>query len=205
MHAKWTSSLAAIIVILALSGVSRADEIEAVQKRYAALRDFTATFTQETFQALAGKKVRFEGTVSYKKGTGVRMDVSVPERQILILKGSTVLVVLPDEGTSQVQDVPAEIASQNILGFFSGIASLEEFYTLQDLGESIVLVPKNGSGSITVRVDRDHLIRRIHLKDALGNTSDVSLDSYMFNRGLPEGLFRTEAAAHMGEGAKKRK
>lgn len=204
MAVRWKTEIA-ILVMVMLAGVCRASELGAVQKRYAAVRDFTASFSQETFQALAGKKVRFEGTVSYKKGAGVRMDVAEPERQIIILKGSTVLVVLPDEGTSQVQDVPAEIASQNILGFFSGMATLEEFYSVQELDDRIVLMPRNGTGSITVWVEKDHLIRRILLKDAMGNTSDVTLGSYRFNQGLTDGLFSTEAAMQPASDAKRRK
>jgi outer membrane lipoprotein-sorting protein len=150
-------------------------------------------FTQDTFQVIAGKTVHFEGEVSYRKGTGVRMDVTVPERQILILRGSTVLIVLPEQGTSQVQDVPPEIAAQNILGFFTGLSSIESSYSVQAVDDHLVLEPRKGTGTISVWADRDHLIRRILLKDAMGNTSDVRLSGYRFNRGLPASLFSTTA------------
>ena len=133
-------------------------ELIKVQKRYAKIQDFTALFKQQTFQIIANKTVHFEGKVSYKRNSGVRMDVSAPEKQILILKGQTVLVILPEEGTSQVQEIPNEIAAQNILGFFTGLNSIEEHYTVQTVGDHLVLMPKAGTGAISVWVDADNLI-----------------------------------------------
>jgi outer membrane lipoprotein-sorting protein len=199
MRGNWKNSLALIIAILSVTGLAQAAELAAIQKRYSAVQDFTATFTQETFQVIANKTVAFEGTVSYKKNAGVRMDVQTPERQILILKGSTVLVILPAQGTSQVQEVPKEIAAQNILGFFTGLASLEEYYTVQTVNDHLVLLPRAGSGSISVWTDKDTLIRRILLKDAMGNSSDIRLSAYRFNRGLPDTLFRQDETPSRGK------
>ena len=189
MHGSWKSNLIIGILITTLAGLAHAAELGRVQQRYAKLQDFTASFKQETFQVIANKTVVFEGKVSYKRGSGVRMDVSRPERQILILRGSTVLVILPDQGTSQVQEVPPEIASQNILGFFTGLASIDEFYTVQQTPDHLVLIPKNGTGSISVWVDGDNLIERILLKDAMGNTSDIHLSGYRFNTGISDRIF----------------
>lgn len=207
MHASSKSNLVFSILILALAipAMAPAAGLEAIQKRYGGVTDFKASFSQETFQALSGKTVHFEGVVSYKKGSGVRMDVMKPERQVIILKGSTVLVVLPDSGTSQVQDVPPEIAAQNILGFFSGLSSIEEFYSVQKFEDRIVLVPKNGTGSITVWVDKDNLIRRIGLRDAMGNSSDVTIQGYLFNQGIPDSAFGTNAASFEQAGKDKAK
>ncbi|HQI80005.1 MAG TPA: outer membrane lipoprotein carrier protein LolA [Deltaproteobacteria bacterium] len=199
MRGNWKNSLALIIVMLSAAGLAHAAELGAIQKRYSAVQDFTATFTQETFQMIANKTITFEGSVSYKKNAGVRMDVQAPERQILILKGSTVLVILPAQGTSQVQELPKEIAAQNILGFFTGLASLEEYYTVQTVNDHLVLLPKTGSGSISVWTDKDTLIRRILLKDAMGNSSDIRLSAYRFNRGLPDSLFRQDETPDQGK------
>jgi outer membrane lipoprotein-sorting protein len=51
-------------------------------------------------------------------------------------------------------------------------------------------MPKTGTGAISVWVDADNLISRILLKDALGNTSDISLSSYRFNKGISDNLFK---------------
>ena len=189
MHGNWKSSLIIGILIIASTGLAQAVELGRIQQRHAKLRDFTASFRQETFQVVANKTVLFEGRVSYKRGSGVRMDVTNPERQILILRGSTVLVILPDQGTSQVQEVPPEIAAQNILGFFTGLASIDDFYAVYQAPDHLVLTPKNGTGSISVWVDADSLIQRILLKDAMGNTSDIRLSEYRFNTGVSDDIF----------------
>ncbi|HPI91599.1 MAG TPA: outer membrane lipoprotein carrier protein LolA [Deltaproteobacteria bacterium] len=199
MHGSWRISLLAIVVIISLTGLAHAAELGRIQQRYAKIQDFTATFRQETFQVIANKTVVFEGKVTYKRGSGVRMDVTSPERQILILKGSTVLVILPDQGTSQVQDIPPEIAAQNILGFFTGLASIEDHYAVQKTADHLVLTPKAGTGSISVWVNEDSLIRRILLKDAMGNTSDIQLSGYRFNTGIGDALFNEKTEGTSGD------
>lgn len=201
MHVNWKNSikrLALVTVIFCLAGSAHAIELNRIQKRYASVQDFTAVFKQETFQVIANKTVRFDGKVSYKRGSGVRMDVSHPERQILILRGSMVLVILPDQGTSQVQEVPREIATQNILGFFTGLASIEDYYTVQKVEDHLLLLPKAGTGSISVWVDTDNLIQRILLKDAMGNTSDIHLNGYRFNVGINDSLFHEKINEQTG-------
>jgi outer membrane lipoprotein carrier protein len=198
MHMKWKNSLISIVLLLFLSGTAQGVELIKVQKRYAKIQDFTALFKQETFQVIANKTVHFDGKVSYKRNSGVRMDVTNPEKQILILKGQTVLVILPEEGTSQVQEIPNEIAAQNILGFFTGLNSIEEHYTVQTVGDHLVLMPKTGTGAISVWVNNDDLIERILLKDAMGNTSDITLSSYRFNKGLSDDLFKNPSGKAAG-------
>jgi outer membrane lipoprotein carrier protein len=198
MHMKWKNSLITVFLLLFLTGTAQGVELLKVQRRYAKIQDFTAVFKQETFQVIANKTVHFEGKVSYKRGSGVRMDVSAPEKQILILKGQTVLVILPEEGTSQVQEIPNEIAAQNILGFFTGLNSIEEHYTVQTVNDHLVLMPKTGTGSISAWVNDDNLIERILLKDALGNTSDITLSSYRFNKGIGDDLFKNPSGKATG-------
>ena len=198
MHMKWTNSLIFVFLLLFFTGTAQGVELIKVQKRYAKIQDFTALFKQETFQVIANKTVHFQGKVSYKRNSGVRMDVSAPEKQILILKGQTVLVILPEEGTSQVQEIPNEIAAQNILGFFTGLNSIEEHYTVQTVGDHLVLMPKTGTGAISVWVDADNLIARILLKDALGNTSDITMSSYRFNKGISDDLFKNPSGKATG-------
>jgi chaperone LolA len=195
---KWTNSLISVFLLIFLTGTAQGVELIKVQKRYAKIQDFTGLFTQETFQVIANKTVHFQGKVSYKRNSGVRMDVTAPEKQILILKGQTVLVILPEEGTSQVQEIPNEIAAQNILGFFTGLNSIEEHYTVQTVGDHLVLMPKTGTGAISVWVDADNLIARILLKDAMGNTSDIHLTGYRFNKGISDDLFKNPSGKTTG-------
>jgi len=195
MHMSWKSRLVIATTLVFIAATAQAIELKKVQQRYSKIQDFTAVFRQETFQVIANKMVQFEGKVSYKRNSGVRMDVATPQKQILILKGQTVLVILPEEGTSQVQEIPNEIAAQNILGFFTGLSSIEENYSVQTVGDHLLLIPKTGTGSISVWMNADNLVSRILLKDAMGNTSDITLKSYRFNQGLSDDLFKKSPGA----------
>jgi chaperone LolA len=193
MRVNWKSSIVAAAALLSIAGLAQAIELNRIQQRYSHIEDFVALFSQDTFQVIANKTVHFTGKVSYKRIVGVRMDVFTPQRQLLVLKGQTVLIILPEEGTTQVQEIPKEIAAQNILGFFSGLDSIEDHYTVQKSSETLILKPKEGTGSITVWVDKDNLITRILLKDATGNASDIVLSDYRTNRGLSDDLFRVNS------------
>jgi outer membrane lipoprotein-sorting protein len=164
-------------------------DVRAVQQRYARHKDFQASFSQQSFQVLVNKEITFTGSVAYKKPDRARMDVASPQRQIITLKGGTVTVTLPDEGTQAIQEVPKEIASQNILAFIAGLANIESDYTVKERQDHLVLTPKNGTGEINVWIDGDNLVRRVALTDAMGNRSDIRLSGYRFDVGLKDDLF----------------
>jgi outer membrane lipoprotein-sorting protein len=189
MNRKWTSSFFILCFFLGLEGSACAGILEDVQKQYMNYNDFIVTFSQDTHQNIIDKKIHFAGNVTYKRDAGVRMDVFTPQRQIIILKNHTVIIHLPDEGTTTSQEIPREIATQNILGFFSGLASIEEDYDVEDTGENLILHPKGGSGFISVWVDDAHHLIRILLKDATGNSSNILLSNYRFNVGINPEIF----------------
>jgi outer membrane lipoprotein-sorting protein len=192
MALKWKNSITLLILLLFAASPLYAENLKNIQQFYMNHQDFTVGFTQDTYQSLVDKDVRFIGTVSYKRDAGVRMDVYKPQRQIIILKGQTVVLHIPEEDTTTVQALPPEIASQNILGFFSGLESIGEGYQIQESPDALFLYPREGSGHITVWTNDNHSIKRILLKDATGNQSDIRLSNYQFNTGLSESLFHLE-------------
>ncbi len=192
MHRNWKSSLIVVSFLLSGAAAASAGTLEDVQNEYLKYPDFIVSFSQDTHQTIVDKKIHFTGTVSYKRDTGVRMDVYTPEKQVIILKGQTVIIHLPEKGTTTNQEIPREIATQNILGFFSGLADIDEDYDIEDAGENLVLHPKNGTGFISIWVDEDHHLSRILLKDATGNSSDIRLGDYRFNTGMKNDLFTIE-------------
>ncbi|HPJ92430.1 MAG TPA: outer membrane lipoprotein carrier protein LolA [Deltaproteobacteria bacterium] len=189
MLKKWKSSLIILAALLGLAVSASAGSLEDIQKEYMNFSDFIVNFSQDTHQTIVDKKIHFTGSVAYKRDIGVRMDVYTPQRQIIILKGQTVIIHLPDEKTTTQQEIPKEIATQNILGFFSGLASIETDYIVEDTGEYLVLYPKGGTGFISIWADDAHHLSRILLKDATGNSSDISLSDYRFNVGILDDVF----------------
>jgi outer membrane lipoprotein-sorting protein len=190
MLKRWKSSLIIPAVLLGLAVSASAGSLEDIQKEYMNYHDFVVDFSQDTHQTIVDKKIHFTGSVAYKRDTGVRMDVYTPQRQVIILKGQTVIIQLPEEKTTTQQEIPREIATQNILGFFSGLASIETDYVVEDTGEYLILYPKGGTGFISIWADGEHHLSRILLKDATGNSSDISLSNYQFNVGIPDDVFR---------------
>jgi chaperone LolA len=188
------NNLIIMFMVLILTGESFALDLKDVQKRYSEHKDFEATFSQHTFQALVNKEVDFTGKVSCKRPDCVRMDVYTPQRQIIILKGTHVTVSLPAEGTLAVQEIPKEIATQNILAFINGLTSLDKDYNVKQEKDHLVLTPKNGTGTINIWIDEDNLVKRIQVQDAIGNKSDIRLKQYTFNLGLKDDLFKLPLA-----------
>ncbi len=165
--------------------------IDDIQKRYSAYKDFDATFTQSTYQVILNKTIDFTGKVLFKRPDGVRMDVYKPQKQIIILKGNKLVVALPDEKTMAVEEVPKEIATQNLLSFIAGMSSLDKGYNVKQEKDHIVLNPKKGTGEISIWADENSIIRRVKLIDSMGNKSDIQLSGYRFNIGLNDNLFKT--------------
>ena len=192
MALKWKNSLIILIFAVCAASPLYAENLKNIQQFYKDYQDFTVNFTQNTFQSLVNKEIRFTGTVSYKRGVGVRMDVFKPQRQIIILKGQEVVIHIPEEDTTTVQALPPEMANQNILGFFSGLESIGDGYEVQESSDALFLYPRQGSGHITVWTDDSQDIKRILLKDATGNQSDIRLSNYRFDTGIPENLFHLE-------------
>ena len=189
MPRKWKNSILLLLAVMLPAGELAAVDVRAVQQRYARHQDFQASFSQQSFQVLVNREITFTGTVAYKKPDRARMDVSTPQRQIITLKGGTVTVTLPDEGTQAIQEVPKEIASQNILAFIAGLANIDQDYTVKQAEDHLVLTPKNGTGAINIWIDGDNLVKRVALTDAMGNRSDIRLKDYRFDVGLKDELF----------------
>jgi chaperone LolA len=191
MAKKWKNSLIVSVFILISGTAVFAAGIEDIQKKYSAYRDFDATFNQSTYQVILNKNVDFTGKILFKRPDGVRMDVYKPQKQIIILKGNKLVVALPDEKTMAVQEVPKEIATQNLLAFIAGISSLDKGYKIRKEKDHFVLTPKNGSGEITIWTDEESIIKRVKLVDSAGNRSDIRISDYRFNIGLKDNLFET--------------
>jgi chaperone LolA len=191
MTKKWMTSILVSAFILIFGAGAFAASVEDIQKRYSTYKDFDATFTQKTYQVILNKNIDFTGKVLFKKPDGVRMDVYIPQKQIIILKGNKLVVALPDEKTMAVQEVPKEIATQNLLSFIAGMSSLDKGYNVKQEKDHIVLNPKQGTGEISIWTDENSIIKRVKLTDSMGNKSDIQLSDYRFNIGLNDNLFKT--------------
>ncbi|MEA2101224.1 MAG: outer membrane lipoprotein carrier protein LolA [Thermodesulfobacteriota bacterium] len=185
----WKISLVVLGLLVLPGALVQADTLEDIQKAYLGHDGFTVKFDQDTYQTLVKKKIHFTGMVSYKRGCGVRMDVFTPERQLIIVKGSTLWINLIDQGTSSVQEIPEAFASRNVLSFFAGMNHLSTDYEIEPSGKGLVLHPKKGTGIIHIQVNDKHHITKLELKDATGNISTIHLHGYEFKADPDMDLF----------------
>ena len=177
-----------ISVLILVSTEADASLLETLQHRYAHYENFTVEFDQISYYHIMNKHINFKGKLYYKRPDLVRMDVYKPQRQVIIMEGTKVVIYLPEEKNIIVQDVPKELAYQNILAFFAGLASIEKVYDVKEKQGHIFLRPKRGKGSIEVSVHQD-LIKQIDVVDAVGNKSDIVLRNYKFDCGISKKLF----------------
>lgn len=68
MALKWKNSLIILIFAVCAASPLYAENLKNIQQFYKDYQDFTVNFTQNTFQSLVNKEIRFTGTVSYKRG-----------------------------------------------------------------------------------------------------------------------------------------
>lgn len=133
MPRKWKSSIILLLAVWLPAGELAAVDVHSVQQRYARHKDFQGVLHPAELSGPVNKEIIFNGSLYYKRPDRARMDVTSPQRQqIITLKGSSVTVTLFDEGTQAIQEVPREIASQNILAFIAGLGSIERDYSVQE-------------------------------------------------------------------------
>ncbi|MCD6570751.1 MAG: outer membrane lipoprotein carrier protein LolA [Deltaproteobacteria bacterium] len=176
-------------LVFIIPGYIHAFTLSNIQHKYASYKDFTVEFNQVTYQRLKEGEIHFEGKVLYKKPGHVRMDVYKPQRQIIILKENQISIYLPEEDELSIQEIPEEIASQNILAFMAGLDTIEKDYEVQIKDDHLLLTPKKGKGSIMVWVGSNYLINRIEATDFIGNHIKLELHNYLFDQGLSDEIF----------------
>src|SRR5262249_16796804 len=85
------SSLRALLAVLALA-LAAADApddvgktLDAVQKRYDAVKDMRAAFTQTSFAAALGKESEARGTVAVERPGKMRWEYAPPDGRVIVL------------------------------------------------------------------------------------------------------------------------
>ena len=116
---------AAIFFLLALPPTPRAetgpgsvdDVLSKVKEVYARHCCFKAGFNQVTVNVAMDLKDRFDGVIYVKKPGFIALDVELPEKQKVVLKGRSYTIYFPDEGTAARGEVPPEVDVEHFFIF----------------------------------------------------------------------------------------
>ena len=176
--------------------------LRCVQARYGALRDLTASFTQESRVASLGRDRTRAGRLFFQAPGRMRWEYDGPEPQLIVADGKQLWFYRPERRQVVVQAVDAAFTRQTPLLFLLGRGDFAAEFTWEERE----LAPGVG-GAVSIalrpRVEAPDLSRLVLeivggecrlagtiVEDAFGNVTHLVFSGERVNTGLDAGLFR---------------
>jgi outer membrane lipoprotein carrier protein len=186
-------------------GACAAAVAERVQRRYDAVRDLRARFTQRTASVALGSApgaaLESRGEVFFAKPGRMRWSYQEPEPSLVVSDGTTVWIHDPE--AREVQELPLgpEFLSGAAIQFLLGDGRLTDEFTIAARGcggaeVDLLLTPRRDSSyeRLELRADaKTGEIRSTVVVDVLGNRTEVELSDVRTNTRPAANLFRFEA------------
>ncbi|MGE4537661.1 MAG: outer membrane lipoprotein carrier protein LolA [Desulfovibrio sp.] len=214
----------AVCFVLATAATARAvDPTELagrIQKKYATINAFSASFTQAIRNAASGDTEHRSGSFFFKKPMLVRWETVKPEKELLIVGKDAVWDYFEEDKEAYRYAVKEIISSKTMLRFLTGKANLtEDFFVAAGKasdagpGQAVLdLAPREPEpGLVMARVWVDlatDMIARIFIQDFYANTNDLTLTGVAVNPKLADNLFTftppRDAKVHDNAPAKER-
>jgi outer membrane lipoprotein carrier protein len=195
----------AVCLVLATAATARAaDPTELagrIQKKYASISAFSASFTQAIRNAASGDTEHRSGSFYFKKPLLVRWETVKPEKELLVVGKDAVWDFFEEDKEAYRYAVKEIIGSKTMLRFLTGKANLtEDFFVAAGKasdagpGQAVLdLAPREPEpGLVMARVWVDlatDMIARIYIQDFYANTNDLTLANVAVNPKLAENLF----------------
>jgi outer membrane lipoprotein carrier protein len=201
--------MSALVTALLLTAAAAAAQIPdrppapdvafALQKKYDAIRDFTADFVQESEGGLLRKKQSERGVVQVKKPGKMRWDYKAPEPKVFVSDGTRIYLHVPADNQVMVSPVPEQDQATTAILFLVGKGNLTRDFTVTyaDGGsaETYVLklqprLPERDYDWLQIEVDRRTLqIRSLSAADNQGGRSAFRFSNFKENTGLSDKTF----------------
>jgi outer membrane lipoprotein carrier protein len=177
-----------------------AQEVAAsLQKKYDAIRDFTADFVQETEGGLLRKKQIERGVVQIKKPGKMRWDYKSPETKVFVSDGRRIYLHVPADNQVIVSQVPPEDQATTAVLFLVGKGNLTRDFTVTYADAPtpdtypLKLQPKTAETDydwLQIVIDRKTLqIRSLTAADREGGRSTFRFTNFKENVGLADKTF----------------
>ena len=183
-----------------------ADVVRKMQGVYSKQCCFRAQFDQLTVNVAMDLKDRFEGTIYVKSPGLIALEVAVPEKQKVVIRGRSYVIHFSEDGSVVHGEVPGELNIEHFFSFLANVGALEKNFTILyppkpvDAREKLIFLEltdrKNREGTyrIVVGVDMEiFTIRRAVIYDALGNYNRFDLSDIKFLDFLPDSRFQVRA------------
>jgi len=171
----------------------------ALQKKYDAIRDFTADFVHESQGGLLRKKASERGAVQVKKPGKMRWDYKSPEPKVFVSNGRKLYLHVPADNQVLVSPVPAADQATTAVLFLVGKGSVTRDFTITYVEggtpDTYVLklepkLPERDYDWLQLVVDRQTLqIRSLSAADAQGGRSTFHFSKFRQNVGLSDKTF----------------
>lgn len=172
----------------------------ALQKKYDAVRDFSADFVQNYEGGVLRKKLSERGTVQVKKPGKMRWDYTSPEPKVFVSDGSRIYLHVPADNQVMVSPVPKEDQATTAVLFLVGKGNLaRDFkvtFTEGDGPDTYALrldpkLPERDYDWLQLVVDRRTFqIRSLTAADKQGGRSTFLLSNFKENIGLSDKTFK---------------
>lgn len=171
----------------------------ALQKKYDAIRDFTADFVHESEGGLLRKKQTERGFVQVKKPGKMRWDYKAPEPKVFVSDGRRIYLHIPADNQVIVSPVPDQDQATTAVLFLVGKGNLTRDFTVSyaEAGgpDTYALrlqpkLPERDYDWLQIAVDRRTLqIRSLSAADSQGGRSSFQFSNFKENVGLSDKTF----------------
>jgi len=200
-------ALSAALVVLAAANGGAADPTapelaQALQRKYDAVKDFSADFVHTYQGGVLKKRLTERGTVLVKKPGKMRWDYTAPEKKQFVSDGAKIYFYIPADKQVIVSTVPPNAEATTPALFLAGKGRLTSEFTptfielpagLPAGSRALKLVPKSKQPDydwLVLAVDPATLaLRGLVTIDAQGGTSTFAFTNLKQNVGLADNQF----------------
>jgi outer membrane lipoprotein carrier protein len=191
-------------MVLLLTGQAQtlppAQEVAAaLQKKYDAIRDFTADFVHESQGGLLRKKQVERGVVQVKKPGKMRWDYKSPEQKLFLSDGHRIYLHVPADNQVIISPVPEQDQATTAVLFLVGKGNLTRDFNVSYVEgggpDTYALrlqpkLPERDYDWLQLVVDRRTLqIRSLTAADSQGGRSTFQFANFKENTGLSDKTF----------------
>ena len=198
-----SAALAALLVVDTRAADPTAAELaEALQRKYDAVKDFSADFVHTYQGGVLKKQLTERGTVLIKKPGKMRWDYTAPEKKQFVSDGARIYFYIPADKQVIVSPVPPNAAAATPALFLAGKGRLTSEFapSLVELppglpagSRALKLVPKSKQQDydwLVLAVDPATLaLQGLVTVDAQGGTSTFAFTKLKENVGLADTQF----------------
>jgi outer membrane lipoprotein carrier protein len=188
------------VLLLPQAAPPPAQEVAAaLQKKYDAVRDFTANFVHESTGGILRKKQTERGFVQVKKPGMMRWDYQAPEPKVFVSDGRRIYLHIPADNQVVISPVPDQDQATTAVLFLVGKGNLTRDFNVSyaegGTADTYALrldpkLPERDYDWLQIIVDRRTLqIKSLSAADAQGGRSTFQFSNFKENVGLPDKTF----------------